>query len=1285
MKSVSKAVIALAVVAVMIAAGALVAARPGSPAAHVLTDGAAIRVPAEVAAVRRVLWNPARPIPMIAGEPEGESDAYEPRISADGARMVYVKRRPGSNADLFVSRWTPAGWSAAEAITEINSSADELGPELSWDGRTLYFYSDRDGGLGGYDLWKSTRVEDAWGTPVNLGPEVNTEFNEYGPAESPDGQSLYFASNRPREGEARPTGEGWNATVRERRERHDYDLFRSELREGTAGTARRLAELDTLHDEGSPAVSPAGDFLYFASDRPGGVGGYDVYRSRILRGVHLAPENVGAGVNTPDNELDPGLSTDGFRLYFSTDRVLPEPAAEGSADVSAVVGEAVGAGAKAQAGARRYRVWFSDSREVFDEYATTPSDARLLEWWNAVWPWLAMLAAALLLGYLLLAMLRNPAWRRRFGRLSLLAQCVLVSLLIHAIAASVLAAWRVGTGIIDMVRHQGDGGGGNQVILTSSGAAGEVAGQVRGDGSAEPIVVPALMAMHAEIESPGLEPPTIRTELPASEGRRVESPAIAAQEAAADRATDAGRMELSRDAHEDVRTTVPEVAAGISVMENADAAAPALRPSAPALEGASRLDSMKQVGLPQRSSDVPDGAVRQETSDAAPATRGVELSLESATSGPAVRVPRDVRMNPEVSEAQGLPAAPRVAGLVASVEAGSSVGNLERVALPAATPAQGGVEHDGSTVVESDQGSRPISGERIGPDAGVRVASGGLEGARLPLVAEHESAVKEEAGARLAAVAMSSPTVGTAGTPAGEMQRVGMPPSAASGRGSNLGTIIAEAPVSATSAIASAASRGGTAAPMAPPTVGVPTLGEGGASERGETREASSLRLGAAIGSAPPVGPSGASSTTHSRVALGAGTRVDATLGKGDAGAPEATNAAPSSVARSGEIAAGSEPASAPAVALPALEPEVITPVETFAQRAPEVREKVLERMGGTADTEAAVRRALDWFKRHQEADGRWTGRRFDDECGHCDGGAAFDGDAAMTGMAMLCYLGAGHTHQSEGPYREVVSKALSWLVARQGPDGDVRRGEAMYGQTVSTVALCEAFSMTRDPKLAGPARRGVDFVVRVAGRTRGGAAPREEDTSVIGWLVMTVESARRAGISVPPDTFEAARKWLDYVSSTRNPGLYSYRKGDKPSLAMTAEAMFVQQLLGHGRSEGRMVESAAYLLRASPRWEQGAPTYCWYYATLALFEHQGDAWRQWNEALMPQLLEHQRRDEGADGSWDPQDEWSKMGGRIYQTAVCTLCLEVYYRYKPKGAGVTSDAGLGFPAPSTGP
>jgi len=95
------------------------------------------------------------------------------------------------------------------------------------------------------------------------------------------------------------------------------------------------------------------------------------------------------------------------------------------------------------------------------------------------------------------------------------------------------------------------------------------------------------------------------------------------------------------------------------------------------------------------------------------------------------------------------------------------------------------------------------------------------------------------------------------------------------------------------------------------------------------------------------------------------------------------------------------------------------------------------------------------------------------------------------------------------------------------------------------------------------------------------------------------------------------------------------------------------------------MRESAAFLEGALPAWESNQSSYYWYYGTLAAFQHQGELWSRWNPAIKRELLGHQNREGKRAGSWDPKDRYSLLGGRVYQTALCTLMLEVYYRYLP--------------------
>jgi squalene cyclase len=107
--------------------------------------------------------------------------------------------------------------------------------------------------------------------------------------------------------------------------------------------------------------------------------------------------------------------------------------------------------------------------------------------------------------------------------------------------------------------------------------------------------------------------------------------------------------------------------------------------------------------------------------------------------------------------------------------------------------------------------------------------------------------------------------------------------------------------------------------------------------------------------------------------------------------------------------------------------------------------------MGGSQQTERAVELALEWLARHQAADGHWDGQRFDDHCGECDGQTEVPVNVAVTGLSILCFLGAGHTSAADGPYRETVSNAVTWLVQLQHPDGDLRNDE----ETMSPPSPC--------------------------------------------------------------------------------------------------------------------------------------------------------------------------------------------------------------------------------------
>jgi hypothetical protein len=353
---------------------------------------------------------------------------------------------------------------------------------------------------------------------------------------------------------------------------------------------------------------------------------------------------------------------------------------------------------------------------------------------------------------------------------------------------------------------------------------------------------------------------------------------------------------------------------------------------------------------------------------------------------------------------------------------------------------------------------------------------------------------------------------------------------------------------------------------------------------------------------------------------------------------------------------------------------------------------------GATEESERAVRAALDWLARKQHRQGYWP--PIEATQGEDPEPLNFGGDAAaraqqalerrasglaaesgLTALAVLAFLGAGHTHE-EGRHAETVDRALRWLIDRQESDGNLGAGAnrfaRMYCHGMAAIALGEAYGMTKDPALRQPLARATEYVLSMQypdGSWRytdwRQLKEAEGDMSMFGWQLMALKSAQTAGLRVPPEGLDKA---IDFLAGRRSEmrsrreslhgGLASYRRGQKPRPAMTAEALYCSQLLGMTRNDPAAVEAVEYLSGQPPR--MSAPDlYYWYYGTLAMYHHGGESWRRWNQALQQALLEDQRDDGDYAGSWNPRRPWGDFGGRVFSTAMSTLCLEVYYRYLP--------------------
>jgi len=338
-------------------------------------------------------------------------------------------------------------------------------------------------------------------------------------------------------------------------------------------------------------------------------------------------------------------------------------------------------------------------------------------------------------------------------------------------------------------------------------------------------------------------------------------------------------------------------------------------------------------------------------------------------------------------------------------------------------------------------------------------------------------------------------------------------------------------------------------------------------------------------------------------------------------------------------------------------------------------RAQLAQQRGATAETEAAVQAALRWLAANQSPDGRWDaslhgagveGRVAGRDRQH----AGLQADTGMTGLALLAFLAAGHTHQ-RGDYQQTVRKGMEFLLRSQQANGDLGgRAQAfarMYCHAMAAFALSEAYGMTGDQRLREPVRRAVAFTLSAQHPRTGGWrywAGDPGDTSQLGWQLMALKSAELAGIPIPQSARNGMIRYLRSVSAGTQGGLASYRPGERVTRPMTAEGLVCWLFLGLSREHPACAEAAEYLLQELPG--QGQTNfYYWYYATLGLYQVQGPAWERWNRAMRATLVQSQRRDGSLAGSWDPRSVWGGYGGRVYSTTLATLCLEVYYRYLP--------------------
>jgi len=337
---------------------------------------------------------------------------------------------------------------------------------------------------------------------------------------------------------------------------------------------------------------------------------------------------------------------------------------------------------------------------------------------------------------------------------------------------------------------------------------------------------------------------------------------------------------------------------------------------------------------------------------------------------------------------------------------------------------------------------------------------------------------------------------------------------------------------------------------------------------------------------------------------------------------------------------------------------------DPFTTRRGVARGTAARERGGSAASEAAVDAGLAWLAAHQGEDGSWRCDLSNCRCaGACRDPGTVSSTTAATGLALLPFLGAGHSHL-EGDYRDVVSRGLYYLLSRikkTARGGDLAEG-TMYGHGVATLALAEALGMTRDDMLARPTADAVRFIVTAQDTYGGGwryLPGQTGDTTVTAWQLAALKSAALAGVPVPSPTIDGVRRFLDRVQA-RGGEAYGYQ-GPQVQPVTSAIGLFCRLHTGWEDQES-LRRGLAVLAALGP---EPQAVYANFYLAQALLQSNHAAWSKWNRRNRDQLVALQAPGGHERGSWFFADPETAPGGRLAHTALAVLTLEVYYRLLP--------------------
>lgn len=240
------------------------------------------------------------------------NEEYVPVITADESELFFTSRRPettGGNTDLaiadyyediYTSKLENGKWTKAENMGKpVNSEYHDATVGLSLDGQKLFIYRDNKKGIG--NIYVTEKKGTEWTEPTELPEPINSKNQETSACYSPDGNTIYFVSNR-------PNGKGGK------------DIYKATKdKEGNWGDAENLgATINTAEDEDAIFLHPDGKTLYFSSRGHVTMGGYDIFKSVNEKGRWTTPENLGYPINSADDDVCFVLTASGDYGYYTS-------------------------------------------------------------------------------------------------------------------------------------------------------------------------------------------------------------------------------------------------------------------------------------------------------------------------------------------------------------------------------------------------------------------------------------------------------------------------------------------------------------------------------------------------------------------------------------------------------------------------------------------------------------------------------------------------------------------------------------------------------------------------------------------------------------------------------------------------------------------------------------------------------------------------------------------------------------------------------------------------------